>query len=355
MRAITRLSIRVGPIYFKISKLGTSVSAGVRGARLGLSPRGNYIRIGSEGIRYAYTTSNKNSIPHRQVCPEDVTHGPQIDIKSDEANSIFDSSSLEIINEINKKRKRINLFWFVAIFSASIAAYAAYKNLPTLIIAIMGLILCVITRQIDLLRKTCIAMYDMDDDFLSMYDALLDSFEEMKCCEKCWHIHSKSKVYNRKYHAGASNLQERSEISISFENPPGIKTNIDTPKIPVGDQTLYFFPDRALIYSKDGVGAVSYTNLTLRLVTHRFIEEGRLPSDAEEQGYTWRYVNKHGGQDMRFKNNYRIPVVLYEYVYLNSNSGLNECLCFSGLGATSNFGDALSALSRNAGIEKQSL
>lgn len=348
MRTNTRLSIRVGPICFKISRSGTSVSAGMRGSGFGLGSRGNYIRIGRDGARYTYIEPSGNRHSERYIDHSDVTHGPQVEIKSDDANLIVDSNSSEVIKEINRKNKKINLLLFAIALSVSISIYAACNNIPTLGVSIMGLILCVVIRQIDILRKTCILAYDMDEDFSSIYENLLDSFKEMKKCEKCWHISAKSKIYNKKYHAGASNLLRRSEIKISFGSPPGIKTNVDIPKIPVGDQTLYLFPDRALIYGKGGVGAVSYANLTLRLITQEFIEEERLPSDAEEHGYTWRYVNKRGDPDMRFKNNYCIPIVMYEYIYFSSNSGLNECLCFSALGSTSNFKDTLRALAQNA-------
>lgn len=348
MRTSVRLSIRVGPICFKISRSGTTVSAGIRGGGVGLGSRANYIRIGQNGARYVYVEHNKNQRPKQYIDHSSITHGPQVEIKSDDASLIVDSNSSDIIEEINSKNGKISLLLFAMAFSASISIYAACNNLPMLGVSIMGAILCIVVRQIDLLRKTCILAYDMDDDFSSTYESLLDSFEEMQECKKCWHINSKAKIYNKKYHAGASNLLGRSEIKMSFGSPPGIKTNIEIPKIPVGDQTLYLFPDRALIYGKGGVGAVSYTNLTLRLMTQNFIEEDRLPSDAETVGHTWRYVNKRGGPDRRFKNNYQIPIALYEYIYFSSDSGLNECLCFSALGSTSDFKDALRTLTQNA-------
>jgi hypothetical protein len=39
----------------------------------------------------------------------------------------------------------------------------------------------------------------------------------------------------------------------------------------------------------------------------RLIEEGPVPRDAERIGITWKYVNKGGGPDRRYKNNPQLP------------------------------------------------
>lgn len=44
---------------------------------------------------------------------------------------------------------------------------------------------------------------------------------------------------------------------------------------------------------------------------------------------TWRYVNKKGGPDKRFKDNRELPVCLYDEVQLSSSTGLNALLNLS--------------------------
>lgn len=63
--------------------------------------------------------------------------------------------------------------------------------------------------------------------------------------------------------------------------------------------------------------------------TTRFIEEEAVPKDAEVVGRTWKYVNKSGGPDRRFKNNRELPICLYGEIELRSESGLNTVLMFS--------------------------
>lgn len=50
-----RKSIRVGPLRFNLSRSGIGVSAGIPGLRVGIGPRGNYVRIGSGILKYRAT------------------------------------------------------------------------------------------------------------------------------------------------------------------------------------------------------------------------------------------------------------------------------------------------------------
>ena len=45
--------------------------------------------------------------------------------------------------------------------------------------------------------------------------------------------------------------------------------------------------------------------------------------------HTWKYVNKSGGPDKRFKDNKKLPVCLYGQVELKASLGLNTVLMFS--------------------------
>lgn len=81
----------------------------------------------------------------------------------------------------------------------------------------------------------------------------------------------------------------------------------------------------------------------------RFIEEDRVPRDAEVVDHTWRYVNKSGGPDRRFKDNPRLPIVLYQEILFQSPSGLNELIQLSHTGVGDPVRDALAGLAELAG------
>jgi hypothetical protein len=69
----------------------------------------------------------------------------------------------------------------------------------------------------------------------------------------------------------------------------------------------------------------------------RFVEDGRVPSDAKIVGHTWRHPNKNGGPDRRFTNNVQLPVCAYEEMLFSSKSGLNELVQVSVEGRTGPF------------------
>lgn len=147
-----------------------------------------------------------------------------------------------------------------------------------------------------------------------------------------------------KYHAGASHLLRRKPTSVRRTEPPYVKTNVETIAIGVGRQTLYFLPDRVLVYEPSGVGAVGYQELLVEVGQTQFIEEDSVPRDAKVVSRTWKYTNKSGGPDKRFKDNREIPVCLYEEIALTSSTGLNELLHVSVCGAGYSLKSSIAAL-----------
>jgi hypothetical protein len=95
---------------------------------------------------------------------------------------------------------------------------------------------------------------------------------------------------------------------------------------------LDFLPDRLLVFEPGAVGAISYAHLRIDASRTQFIEELAVPGDAQIVGNTWKYVNRSGGPDRRFKNNRQLPIALYEEISFESPSGLRELLQFSRVG-----------------------
>jgi hypothetical protein len=109
----------------------------------------------------------------------------------------------------------------------------------------------------------------------------------------------------------------------------------------LGKQTLYFFPDRILVFEGPEVGAVSYDSVSVVLGQTRFVEENGVPADAQIVDSTWRYVNKNGTPDRRFNNNRELPVVLYSQIRISSPAGLNIALESSNLNKAAAFSGGL--------------
>lgn len=69
MGIYTRKAISVGPFRFNLSKSGVGISVGVKGFRVGMGPRGNYVHMGRGGLYYGKSLpSGFDYVPHN---PED--------------------------------------------------------------------------------------------------------------------------------------------------------------------------------------------------------------------------------------------------------------------------------------------
>lgn len=358
-----RKSIRVGPLRFNLSKSGIGVSAGITGLRFGTGPRGNYVHMGRGGLYYRATlpqsSSSRNSSPgplssgDPQIPPD--THAPLEEIESAQVSQIVDSSSRELLDEMNQKRKKMRLWPIVATASVVIFGIGMYSGWSAWLLTLFllaGAAGTYVAYTRDVLEKTVVMFYDFDSEMEDAYAQLHSVASQLASCAAAWHISASGKVYDRKYHAGASDIVQRKKTFIGKSEPPYVKSNIETIAVGVGRQTLHFFPDRVLIYDQNGVGAVGYQELNIDIGATRFIESESVPRDAEVVDRTWRYVNKSGGPDRRFKDNKELPVCLYEEITLSSQTGLNEVLQVSRRGFGSALAEAISMLGKK--IPKES-
>lgn len=96
---------------------------------------------------------------------------------------------------------------------------------------------------------------------------------------------------------------------------------------------------------------MNYDDLSIVVHDKQFIEEDSVPRDAKVINHTWRYVNKNGTPDRRFNNNRQIPICLYEELWFNSPTGLNEMIQVSQTGIGRQLDNAIQHI---ADIVKQS-
>jgi len=353
-----RKSVKVGPLRFNLSKSGIGVSAGVKGFRVGSGPRGNYVHMGRGGLYYRATIPSASrpqapSLPRSERYippqPESTSHDPLHEIDSGDVQQMTDSSSTELLQELNSKRKKPKLWPYPVVLGIIAFFISTINHLPGWVLGVVALTAASLTVFLyyrDQLRKTTVLFYELEPAVETCYQSLHDAFERLQTCAASWHIEAEGKVRDRKYHAGASKLIERKAINLTKGQPPYVKTNLSVPTLPAGRQTLYFFPDRLLVFDSSGVGAVSYDSLRVDVSQTRFIEDGTVPGDSQVVDRTWKYVNKKGGPDRRFKDNRELPIATYEELLLTSSSGLNELVQLSRIGVGSSLTEAVAALAK---------
>lgn len=364
-----RKSVKVGPIRFNLSKSGIGVSTGIKGFRVGTGPRGNYVHMGAGGIYYRKTlSSGRNVSGVNQLAgvggavpsPVPGTSGggiPEIppvkmtEIDSADVSQMVHSSSAELLQELNTKRALIR-WWPGVLVGCAVVFFAMIMAgvLPAfpflwLLLSVPAVIW---TYKRDVLRKTVVLLYDFDPVLEQAYGDLHRAASILGQCQACWHISASGSVQDSRYHAGASNLVDRKETRFRAKSPDFLKTNIETIAVDVGRQTLYFFPDRLLIYDDGRIGAVGYDEINAQVLQKRFVEEATPPRDAHVVERTWRYVNKNGSPDKRFANNVQLPVCLYDEIHFSSRSGLNEVVQVSRHGVGISFAESLRSFGKRA-------
>jgi hypothetical protein len=345
-----RKSVRLGPFRLNFSKSGIGVSAGIPGLRVGTGPRGTYIHAGRNGVYYrktfswnSRTTSTATSTATgTATSPRHPSHAPPVapaisatalcEIESADIEQLQDSSSAELLAELERKHTTFRLWPIIAglaiilLWAMRRAGFADSVFIAALLILAT---MTVLAYTYDQLAKTVVLFYKLDDDAQRAYQEFHDAFASLMHCARAWHVAATGPVGGGqawKREAGANALVKRSPIQLTCAAPPFLKTNLLIPQIPVGRQTLYFLPDRMLVYERGRVGVVSYTELQVQVRNTRFVEAGEVPPDTVIEDHTWEHLNTSGGPDRRYRNNRQLPIVIYQEIHFTSPSGLNELI-----------------------------
>jgi hypothetical protein len=301
------------------------------------------VRLGRGGLYYQQTIPTS-----RPALPA----GPMEEIESTSAALIADSSSEALLAEIREKQRRMSLaplamiVAIVVLVVALAAGWPTWLFWPTVVVEVAAI---VAARYRDRIGKTVVILYDFEPHVEDAYRRFLEWGDAIASSRRTWHISASGGVHDRKYHAGASQLVQRNATSLRTAAPPRVETNVPVLSVSAGRQSLYFLPDRLLVYDANGVGAITYRTLGLSVTSQRFIEDGGAPSDATVIGHTWRYVNRNGGPDRRFNNNPQLPICLYDELHLSTASGLNEVFQVSRSGVCHGFAAAVQALASATG------
>lgn len=219
--------------------------------------------------------------------------------------------------------------------------YSNEEDLPLL--PLLGFVPLLIGLYIyDIRRKRVDIYYSMDADFEGLYNQQKQCFREFQISRKIWQMKTSQKISNSKYHAGASSLVKRISIKKTEKDSlptPLIKTNVEIPHISLSNVDLYFFPERLILKQNGRFAAVLYKNLKITKKYNRFIEEEGVPQDASVIDITWKYVNKNGGPDRRFKSNKKIPICQYSEYHIECQNGVNEIIMTSKTGGMDKFSE----------------
>jgi hypothetical protein len=339
-----RKSIKLGLLRFNLSKSGVGASLGVKGIRFGINTKGNYIHLGRSGFYY------KKTLPVQQQISQDNPGESQFlyneipkyfeKIQSESTLLMKDADSKDFLDELNEKNNQFEYHFMIA-FIGILLVFIFRSQLTFW----LTLVLTLVARHYNITRKSIVLFYDFEDDFKSLYEKFINSFKELKEASKIWYVKGTSKIeLDKKYTAGVEIECARDMAKLYIEEPKFIKTNLEVPILELNNRFFYFLPDQIIVKDNDGYGAIQYSDIETNSYTGKFVEYESLPRDVEIVGYTWQYVNKNGGPDLRFKDNVELPIVEYQYLNLYGKGLINEVLCISKLNSQLAFEESIFAL-----------
>lgn len=366
-----RDSITLGPFRINLSKSGLGFSAGVKGLRVGTGPKGHYIHAGKNGIYYRKTlaglgrkpkstpsggnadyTSEIAKIAPNAKLPTYITEDGVLmrRIISAEAEVLVSESHSEALNSLNQARAQPSMTLLLCGAAAIGLAFSLLSQNPPVVIVFMVLlgIAFGLGHMIDTPRRNVVFAYDLEPTAEERYTALIKAIDQVAASSKLWFVKASGDIttlHAWKKNSGATSLVDTKTTSVSYALPRGVASNITPPMIIIDGKKCYFFPDCMLVEENGRFGAVRYESLRIAVRDQRMIVDVA-PPDARVVGQTWKYVNKNGSPDRRFKDNSQLPICLFEEIGMISDGGFKGLLQVSKYGVSGAFGDATTEIGR---------
>ncbi len=298
-----------------ISKHGVGYSWGVPGYRISKSASGQTRKtysIPGTGISYVEQRKNKNA----SIKPKSNTYTDSDLVENLDVSDLSKLQSAEFADLTKSMHYFIVLSKIFGILSVAII-FLFSGDFGLALIGLIGIAGKIYISH----TKRPYLDYEMDEDALERYNNILSAISNLKTCKKIWHI-TEAQAVNAKTNAGASHNVKRSPFKIYTKAPYFFTSNIDTAYMKFASKIVVFLPDKIIIVKGTKVGMASYMDLNIIQSYTPFIESDKVPSDAEVLRYTWKYVNRDGGPDKRFKNNRQYPVCKYGDLIISEGNNL---------------------------------
>jgi hypothetical protein len=159
---------------------------------------------------------------------------------------------------------------------------------------------------------------NLDEEVASRFSSVSEALEGLASSGRLWRLPHSARIPK----AGeVTPSPERAPARVALLPTPGIRVDMPIWGIAVGDESIFFFPEGALIYIDDRYDPLPYKSLEVAFSAGRFFEEEDLPDDATVVERTWRFSREDGSPDPRYKkDNVEIPVVLYGLLEISTPS-----------------------------------
>lgn len=172
----------------------------------------------------------------------------------------------------------------------------------------------------------------------------------VECCG-CWkkitenrklYLIHRTSILSRSKNRSYSELNIiKSDFYYSQEKQHYITCDIPIINLPkIGNREVYIYPsfilvltDARFLAKENKVTVLPIGELTILSQIVKHAEEDVLSPGSKVLEYTWKKVNENGTKDLRYKDNYQIPVIEYCVISIDIGQEYNACfmLCLSSL------------------------
>lgn len=187
--------------------------------------------------------------------------------------------------------------------------------------------------------------FETSDAAQGAYGALVRTFEALRQSKAIWDITSDRDTDRVRERSAASRTLDRKPVQIDFSSSDLVRFAGHAIRFGnINGEDILIYPGVVIMPRADGAFAlIELREVDLQYHAVRFIEEEAVPPDATVVGQTWAKVNKNGSRDLRFRDNYQIPIVQYGRLLFTSPGGVQEEYQFSDANAADEFARAFDA------------
>ncbi|WP_067181574.1 hypothetical protein [Microtetraspora niveoalba] len=249
-------------------------------------------------------------VAHAPVTPEEQRHAIEVDVPS-KTEIGMPVPEKEFLKEI-AAAKAAPRKWPYMLLICELAGIVMRGH--GWIAMVAGLVAAWIVSTMESRSRRPRVDYDLPDEDAVLFDRTVAAFRDAARAGQMWLVLESQAVtsdYERKINAGAGSTMRRTTASVEFSGLDGIDINIKAPTLTAAGWTLHFYPDRFLIGENGRFKELNYDDLSVKSVFSRVVENEMVPTDAKVVDHTWSHVNVRGGPDRRFKDNRKLPIVLY--------------------------------------------
>lgn len=145
--------------------------------------------------------------------------------------------------------------------------------------------------------------------------------------KKCLLVESSKSTYY-KYSAGASELLDTTQFRQKINSAYRVSSKTEHYSLETNSLQITFLGSIVLVLNWRTRKFSVYQSIKIygSLDEFHFIWDEKIPKDSQILEYQWKYTNKNGRPDQRFKDNYEIPELLFWSLEIETNERILQIL-----------------------------